>query len=57
MADPNTIVASGVALAQAAGDTIPDTVRQVDKFGTDVAKTIRLLLFPFQLTGALSRSS
>jgi len=53
MADPNTIVASGVAVAQAAGAIIPDTVRQIDKFGTDVTKTIRLLLFPFQLTGAL----
>jgi hypothetical protein len=53
MTDPNTIVASGVAVAQAAGAAIPDTVRQVDRFGTDVAKTIRLLLFPFQLTGAL----
>lgn len=53
MTDPNTIAASGVAVAQAAGAVLPDTVRQVDKFGTDVAKTIRLLLFPFQLTGAL----
>lgn len=48
MTDPNTIVASGVAVAQAAGAAIPDTVRQVDKFGTDVSKTIRLLLFPPQ---------
>lgn len=53
MTDPHAIVASGVAVAQAAGAVLPDTVRQVDKFGTDVAKTARLLLFPFQLTGAL----
>ncbi len=53
MTDPHAIVASGVAVAQAAGTVLPDTVRQVDKFGTDVAKTARLLLFPFQLTGAL----
>jgi hypothetical protein len=53
MTDPNTIVASGVAVAQAAGAVMPDTVRQVDKFGTDVVKTIRLLLLPFQLTAAL----
>lgn len=53
MTDPNTIVASGVAVAQAAGAVMPDTVRQIDKFGTDVTKTVRLLLFPFQLTGAL----
>lgn len=53
MTDPNTIVASGVAVVQAAGAVMPDTVRQFDKFGNDVAKTIRLLLFPFQLTGAL----
>lgn len=53
MTDPQAIVASGVAVAQAAGTLLPDTVRQVDKFGTDVVKTARLLLFPFQLTGAL----
>ncbi|MBP2563368.1 hypothetical protein J2857_006167 [Neorhizobium galegae] len=53
MTDPQAIVASGVAVAQAAGTLLPDTVRQVDKFGTDVAKTTRLLLFPFQLVGAM----
>ncbi|WP_312356773.1 Abi-alpha family protein [Agrobacterium sp.] len=53
MTDPQAIVASGVAVAQAAGTLVPDTVRQVDKFGTDVAKTVRLLLFPFQIAGAL----
>jgi len=53
MTDPNTIITSGVAVAEAAAVVLPDTVRQVDKFGADVAKTTRLLLFPFQIGGAL----
>ncbi|TAW50602.1 Abi-alpha family protein [Rhizobium leguminosarum] len=53
MTDPHIVVASTVAAAQAAATVTPKTVEQIDKFGTDVAKTIRLLLFPFQLTGAL----
>lgn len=53
MTDPHTVVASTVAGAQAAAAVLPGTVEQIDKFGTDVAKTIRMLLFPFQLTGAL----
>ncbi|EYR78489.1 MULTISPECIES: Abi-alpha family protein [Rhizobiaceae] len=53
MTDPHAIVASTVAAAQAAATVTPRTVEQIDKFGTDVAKTIRLLLFPFQVTGAL----
>ncbi|CAN7341585.1 Abi-alpha family protein [Ensifer adhaerens] len=53
MTDPHEVVASSVAAAQAAATVSPRTVEQIDRFGTDVAKTIRLLLFPFQLTGAL----
>ncbi len=53
MTDPHVVVASTVAAAQAAATVTPRTVEQIDKFGTDIAKTIRLLLFPFQLTGAL----
>jgi len=53
MTDPHVVVASTVAAAQAAATVTPRTVEQIDKFGTDVAKTIRLLLFPFQIGGAL----
>lgn len=53
MTDPNKIVASGVAVAQAAATVLPRTVGQVDNFGADVSKTVRLLLFPFQIGGAL----
>ncbi|MBP2572423.1 hypothetical protein J2767_003601 [Agrobacterium tumefaciens] len=53
MTDPHVIVASTIAAAQAAATVTPRTVEQIDKFGADIAKTVRLLLFPFQISGAL----
>ncbi|MBY3097537.1 Abi-alpha family protein [Rhizobium laguerreae] len=53
MTDPNVVVASTVAAAQAAATVTPQTVEQIDKFGADVAKTVRLFMFPFQIGGAL----
>lgn len=53
LTDPHVIVASTVAAANAAAAVLPRTVEQSDKFGADVAKTVRLLLFPFQIGGAL----
>ena len=53
MVDPNVVVASTVAAAQAAATVAPQTVGQIDKFGADVTKTARLLMFPFQIGGAL----
>ncbi|MGO4569069.1 Abi-alpha family protein [Rhizobium sp. 2YAF20] len=46
--DPNTAVAA----VEVAGKVAPKTFQEVDKFGADVVKTIRLLLAPFQLTAA-----
>jgi len=53
MPDPNVIVASTVATAQAAAVVTPQTVEQIDKFAVDVVKSVRLLLVPFQIGGAL----
>ncbi|TAY50935.1 hypothetical protein [Rhizobium leguminosarum] len=53
MTDPNVVVASTVAAAQAAATVTPQAVGQIDKFGADFAKTVRLLMFPFQIGGAL----
>jgi hypothetical protein len=53
MTDPNVVVASTVAAAHAAAIVAPQTVGQIDKFGADAAKTVRLLMFPFQIGGAL----
>ncbi|WP_027684208.1 Abi-alpha family protein [Rhizobium leguminosarum] len=46
--DPETAIAA----AEAAGKVFPKTAEQVDKFGTDVMKTVRLLLAPLQYSAA-----
>lgn len=53
MTEPHVVAASTVAVAEAAAIVVPRTVEQVDKLGADVVKTVRLLLLPFHVGGAL----
>ncbi|MGR9200148.1 hypothetical protein [Rhizobium leguminosarum] len=49
--DPDTAIKA----AEVAGNVLPKTVEQLDKFGADVMKTVRLLTAPLQLTGQPGR--
>jgi hypothetical protein len=43
---------SAVAVAEVAGKLLPKTLQQIDNFGADILKTVRLLTVPIQYTGA-----
>lgn len=43
---------TAVAAAEVAGKLMPKTVQQIDKFGADILKTVRLLTAPVQYLGA-----
>jgi len=47
--DPETAIAA----VETAGKVLPKTMQQIDKFGADVMKTVRMLTAPLQLTSAL----
>lgn len=48
----NVDTESAVAAAEVAGKLLPKTVQQIDNFGADILKTVRLLTAPIQYAGA-----
>lgn len=48
----NVDTESAVVAAEVAGRLLPKTVQQIDRFGADILKTVRLLTAPIQYVGA-----